>query len=116
MYLKIQSSWRMCDEPASWTRALTVFLTSSDTTEVTVPTPVTIPAGKSSAIFFVDAVYDGIMDPTQIVTITASAAAFPEAKNTLDVDDIATGFTVTQTDGTTSVSESETSPTRSMSC
>jgi murein DD-endopeptidase MepM/ murein hydrolase activator NlpD len=88
--------------------ALTVNLVSGDTTEVTVPTSVVIPAGKSSTIFFLDAVYDGITDATQIVTLTASASGFADAKNTLDVENLPAGFSVTQTGGTTAVSETGT--------
>src|SRR6185312_8905643 len=54
---------------------LTVQLTSSDTTEATVPVFVTIPASQSSATFPIAAVDDSIPDGPQTVTISASANA-----------------------------------------
>ncbi|HEX3148672.1 MAG TPA: Ig-like domain-containing protein [Gemmataceae bacterium] len=57
----------------SLTQALTVNLSSSDTTEATVPATVTIPAGQASATFAIATVDDTFTDGTQAVTITASA-------------------------------------------
>ncbi|MCX6839307.1 MAG: M36 family metallopeptidase [Verrucomicrobia bacterium] len=54
--------------------ALTVNLTSSDTTELTVPASVTIAAGSLSATFAITAVDDTLMDGPQTVNVTASAA------------------------------------------
>ncbi|QDU18781.1 tandem-95 repeat protein [Urbifossiella limnaea] len=54
---------------------LVVTLTSSDTTEATVPGTVTIPAGATSATFAVVTVDDALTDGTQAVTITATATA-----------------------------------------
>jgi uncharacterized delta-60 repeat protein len=54
-------------------QALTVALASSDTTEVTVPSSVVIPAGQASANFPVNAIDDTIVDGTQSAVITASA-------------------------------------------
>jgi uncharacterized delta-60 repeat protein len=54
-------------------QALVVNLKSSDTTQVTVPANVTIPAGASSANFTVGAVDNLVVDPTRTVTITAWA-------------------------------------------
>jgi hypothetical protein len=51
------------------TNSLVVNLSSSDTTEATVPTTVTIPAGQSSATFPIAAVRDAEADGTQGVTI-----------------------------------------------
>ncbi len=56
--------------------ALTVTLTSNDTTEATVPVSVTIAAGAASATFPITAVDDTIADGNQVVTITASAPDF----------------------------------------
>ena len=53
--------------------SLVVMLNSSDTTEATVPTTVTIAAGQASATFAVGAVDDLVRDGTQSVSITASA-------------------------------------------
>ncbi|MCA9064833.1 MAG: proprotein convertase P-domain-containing protein [Planctomycetaceae bacterium] len=62
-----------------------VTLFSSDTTELTVPATVTIPANESFAEFPIDAVDDSIFDGTQTVTITAQAAAYG-ADKTVDID------------------------------
>jgi uncharacterized delta-60 repeat protein len=56
-------------------QALTVNLTSSNTSQAAVPASVTIPAGAASATFNVDAVDNQIVDPTQTVVITATAAS-----------------------------------------
>jgi len=56
------------------TSALTVTLSSNDTTEATVPSTVTILAGqRTSNPFNISAVDDDQIDGTQSVTITASA-------------------------------------------
>ncbi|HPM82876.1 MAG TPA: DUF1566 domain-containing protein, partial [Candidatus Anammoximicrobium sp.] len=69
------------------TAALTVNLSSSDTTEATVPATVTIPAGQSSVTVTLAAVDDAIVDGTQTVTITASATGFSSGSDTLQVTD-----------------------------
>lgn len=56
-------------------QALVVNLKSSDTTQVTVPGNVTIPAGASAVNFTVGAVDNFVVDPTRTVTITATAAS-----------------------------------------
>ncbi len=60
-----------------------VTLTSSDTTEVTVPAEVTIPAGQASATFVVTAVDDSEADGDQTATITAAVNGFSDL--TVDV-------------------------------
>jgi len=67
--------------------ALVVSLSSSDTGEATVPTTVTIQAGHTSATFQVNAVDDLILDGTQTVTITASAAGYDSDNETVNVTD-----------------------------
>ncbi|MCA9013164.1 MAG: M36 family metallopeptidase, partial [Planctomycetaceae bacterium] len=52
--------------------ALTVSLTSSDTSEIQVPVNVTIPAGSASATFPIDIIDDNVLDGTQTVTLTAT--------------------------------------------
>jgi subtilisin-like proprotein convertase family protein len=52
---------------------LTATLTSSDTSELTVPATATIPAGQTTVTFPVAAVDDAISDGPQTVTITASS-------------------------------------------
>jgi hypothetical protein len=66
---------------------LTVTLHSNDTSEVTAPASVTIPAGQSSVQFDVAAVDDDIVDGTQTVTLTASATSYASGAATLDVTD-----------------------------
>jgi large repetitive protein len=58
-------------------QALTVWLSSTDTTEATVPASVLIPAGQTSASFAVNAVDDSITDGPQNVGILATAT-FPD--------------------------------------
>jgi ELWxxDGT repeat protein len=74
---------------------LVVTLSSSDTTEATVPQTVTIEAGQASATFSINAVDDAVVDGTQTVTITATplnpntTTPLPEGagSNTLQVTD-----------------------------
>lgn len=69
------------------TAALVVSLTSSDTTEATVPATVTIPAGQASASFFVTAQPDEEFDGPQVALITAVATGYDPATNALTVLD-----------------------------
>lgn len=87
--------------------ALTVTLSSSDTSEAIVQASVTIPAGQlTSPAFDIDAVDDLIIDGTQSVTITASASQHADGSDVIDVtDDDAAGFSIAQTDGYTLVFE-----------
>ncbi|MFO0975355.1 MAG: S8 family serine peptidase [Planctomycetaceae bacterium] len=55
---------------------LVVTLTSSDTTEASVPSTVTIPAGASSVNFNIAAVNDPDLDGPQSVVLTASATGY----------------------------------------
>ncbi len=61
---------------APFANPLTVTLMSSDTTELTVPVTVTIPAGQASANFDITAVDDADFDGDIEVTISASATGF----------------------------------------
>lgn len=72
--------------PAS-TSPTTVTLTSSDTSEATVPTSVVIPAGATSATVPVAAVDDNILDGTQTVTLTASSVGLVSGTVLLSVTD-----------------------------
>ncbi|MGV3664389.1 MAG: M36 family metallopeptidase [Prosthecobacter sp.] len=64
-----------------------VNLTSSDLTEATVPTRVTIPAGQLSANFQATPVEDSLQDGQQTVTITASASGLLDGTASLTVQD-----------------------------
>jgi predicted extracellular nuclease len=66
---------------------LTVTLTSSDTTEASVPATATFAAGSDTATFTVTAVDDGIADGTQSVTISASDGGLLNANASIDVTD-----------------------------
>lgn len=83
--------------------ALTITLTSSDTTELTVTTSIEIPAGEASVSFPVDTVDDDDVDLTQTVTITAAAAGFADA--TVDVDVLDDDARITLTIDPNSISE-----------
>ena len=67
--------------------ALVVTLASNDTSEATVPTTITVPAGQASATFAVTAVDDSLGDGTQSVVVTASGSGFTSASAELDVTD-----------------------------
>ncbi len=73
---------------------LDVTLTNSDVTEATIPATVRILAGQSSVSFAVSSVDDSILDGTQTVTITASAAGFSNGSDTIQVTDDDAGQTV----------------------
>ncbi|HET6425430.1 MAG TPA: cadherin domain-containing protein, partial [Planctomycetaceae bacterium] len=67
--------------------ALTVSLLSTDTTELTVPATVVIPAGQASAVFTINVVDDVVTDGTQAVTIRATAAGYISIDDSLSVTD-----------------------------
>ena len=68
--------------------ALTVSVSSSDTSELTVPATVTILANETSVTFLINAIDDVIVDGDQSVVITVSAAAYGVDKSqTIIVED-----------------------------
>ncbi|MEQ9407227.1 MAG: Calx-beta domain-containing protein [Fuerstiella sp.] len=67
--------------------ALTVTLSSNNTSAATVPTTVVIPIGQSSATFDIAAVDDALVDGTQSATITATATGYASANAALNVTD-----------------------------
>lgn len=69
------------------TQALKVSLASSDSSQVTMPASVSIPAGEESVEFLVKAVKDYANDGRQTVTITASALGLESGTATLTVLD-----------------------------
>ena len=75
------------DRTGDTTDPLTVTLASSDTSEATLPATTTIPAGQAQVLVDLDAVDDDIVDGTQTVTVTASAAGFTAGSDTLEVTD-----------------------------
>jgi hypothetical protein len=66
---------------------LTVSLSSSDTTEITVPASVNILAGATNATFNVTVANDALKDGSQISYITASAAGYPNGVGLIRVHD-----------------------------
>src|SRR5262249_51660394 len=72
----------------STTNPLVVTLTSGDTTEITVPATVTIPAGAASVQFTVTAVVDGVSDGLQTTTVVASATGFNSGSASASVSDV----------------------------
>jgi len=66
---------------------LTVTLASSDVSEATIPTSVTIPAGSAAITVPVEAVDDDLLDGGQLVNLTASAAGFSSDNIDLAVTD-----------------------------
>ncbi len=66
---------------------LIVELTSSDSSEMSVPPTVTIPAGLSSATFVISGVPDAVVDGDQLVALTATAPGFPAASVSLTITD-----------------------------
>lgn len=71
----------------STSASVDVQLSSSDLSEVTIPSTVTIPAGASSAVFTVTGVDDELIDGLQTITITASAVNHETATASIDVTD-----------------------------
>lgn len=65
-----------------------VTLACSDTSEMTAPVSVTIPAGQPSVSFPLQAIADGQPDGNQPVTLTASASGFSPASQKLTVTDL----------------------------
>lgn len=79
--------------------ALTVTLTSSDTTEAIIQSTVVIPNGDSEVTVPIDAVDDLVADGTRRVIITATAADHVSGGDDVNVlDDEAAQLTVTITD------------------
>ena len=66
---------------------LVVDLSSDDTTEVTVPSNVTIPSGQTTAAFDLTVIDDGEIDFTQTVTVSASSAGWTSGSCSMDILD-----------------------------
>jgi hypothetical protein len=74
--------------PGTFGSDLVVTLSSSDTSEVTVPASVIITAGQTLANFDLLIIDDSVFDGTMTVTITASATSWTLASETISVRDI----------------------------
>jgi subtilase family serine protease len=68
--------------------ALTVNLSSSDTTELTVPPTVEIASGQAAAYFNGTPQKDGVADGDQLVALNAKASGFADAAATVTVTDV----------------------------
>lgn len=66
---------------------ITVTLTSSDTTEATVPATIVIPDGQRSVTFPITSVDDALFDRTQSVVVTATATGYITGNRTIKVTD-----------------------------
>jgi len=82
-----------------------VTLTSSDTSEATVPATVLIPNGQSSVTFPITAVDDSLSDRTQKVTITATSVVYSQSTASINVldDEGPKVLTLTPADNATGV-------------
>jgi len=69
------------------TSSLVVNLTSSDTSEVTVPASVIIPAGQSNALFDLTIINDSFLDGDQTATITVVAPGYGTNQAAITVHD-----------------------------
>lgn len=81
-------------------QAISVYLDSSDTREITLPTIITIPQNANSTTFDVRGVQDGKVDGDQVVTLTAYLAGWGSDTSELTVfdEDSATPKTWQQVD------------------
>ena len=66
---------------------LTITLVSGNSTELSVPLTVTVPAGQTSATFSFNFLQDGVKAGTQTVTISATATGLTGANGTIAVHD-----------------------------
>jgi hypothetical protein len=66
---------------------LVVTLSSSDTTEVTVPPTVIVPAGQTNVTFDITIIDDNLLDGTQTATVTATASGYANGRATIAVAD-----------------------------
>ncbi|MCL2709346.1 MAG: FG-GAP-like repeat-containing protein [Planctomycetaceae bacterium] len=76
---------------------LTVYLTSSNTSALTVPESVTIPAGESSATFWISVYHDDISLLDRRVTVTGTADHYISDSITIIVADVDKGTDVPYT-------------------
>lgn len=68
--------------------ALTVTLSSNDTSEATVPATVDIPNGQASVNFTITILNENLADGDQVATISASATDFTGASDDVTVTDV----------------------------
>ena len=73
--------------PSAQAMDVTVSLNSSDPSQVTVPATVTILAGNTNASFNLTILDDGVLDGTQIATITASVPGLGSGSGSMTIYD-----------------------------
>ena len=104
-----QTTGRVTRNAADTANPLVVQLTSTDTSEATVPATITIPAGQVTAIFNIFGVDDTLLDGVQTVSITAAANNYESSSATLMVADHETllltspTMTISERDGVATV-------------
>ncbi|MCL4788922.1 MAG: M36 family metallopeptidase, partial [Verrucomicrobia bacterium] len=77
----------MVSVPAGRNSDTTVTLFSSDTTELTVPATVVLPARATNVLFDLTVINDSVRDGSQLAYVTASASGFLQGLGRLRVDD-----------------------------
>src|SRR5581483_3547897 len=73
--------------PAALPTNVTVSLSSSDTVRVSVPASIIVPAGQTNAAFDLTILADGILDGTQVATITAAVPGMGTARAKIAIYD-----------------------------
>ncbi len=73
--------------PGIFSSDIVVDLSSNDTTEVTVPSNITIPSGQTTVTFDITVIDDPGIDGTKTVTISASAEGWTSGSDTMTVQD-----------------------------
>jgi hypothetical protein len=66
--------------------ALTVYLVSTDESEIAVPATVVIPAGERSTTFYLDTLNELTSDGTRTVNVFATSPGFRNGSDTIDVE------------------------------
>ncbi len=73
--------------PGIFSSSIVADLSSSDTTEVTVPSSITIPSGQTIATFDITVIDDSGIDGTKTITISASAEGWTSGSDTMTILD-----------------------------
>lgn len=80
-------TWRVFRSNSDNTTPVTIFLSSSDTSEATVPASAVIPGGQDSVLVGVNVQDDAILDGTVSVQLTASATGYQNGSSSMNVLD-----------------------------
>jgi hypothetical protein len=71
----------------SWAEEQTYTLTATEDSRITVPASVTIKAGQSGNVFYINVIDNNVLDEDSVVTITASGNNYPSATGKLIIVD-----------------------------